>query len=175
MKRKRAALVIAAVLAIAVISGLWYARPLTIEELCPGLDLAQCTGIYAAYSTYDGRGLENRIALEPEEGLPPLLELFQDRQFRRSPLWWIPSGSKSHRWQEGEFRWSIDFEFQEAPVTDFSAASGYLLSFNNFFGKLEMRFMGETRPVRMTDQEQWLEDVLDCILALEPNNNPQSD
>ncbi|MDE6935506.1 MAG: hypothetical protein K2P26_07845 [Oscillospiraceae bacterium] len=175
MKNKRRILLGFAALLLAITAALclWYSRPLTIEDLCPGLDLEKCTGVYAGYSAYENEisELYNRISLTPENGLTPLLELFQGRHFRRSPFWWIPRGTRTHPIREGDFRWDIDLAFENAPVTDISTATGYLLHFNNFYGDLDMEFMGDTRPVSTADQEQWLEDVLAYILEADPNVN----
>ena len=43
-----------AVLVLAVLAaGLWYSRPLTIEELCPGIHLDACTAVSFDYSTFE--------------------------------------------------------------------------------------------------------------------------
>ena len=173
MRNKRRILLGFAALLLAITAALclWYSRPLTVEELCPGVELDRCVGANIYFSTYADKTLENRIELSPDDHqLPRLLELFQGRTFSRSPLWWFPSGTRTHPWRDGDFRWSIDLSFQDASVPGSSTAAGNLLHFNNFFGELEMRFMGETRPVSTADQEHWLEEVLDIIQTSEPNS-----
>ena len=40
-----------------------------------------------------------------------------------------------------------------------------MLHLNNFFGDLDLRFDGETWPIRTADQEQWLSDVMARIMG----------
>ena len=167
--------ILAALLLVGTVAaGLWYARPLTIEELYPGLDLAQCVGVSVDYSTYSESAAfkndQEHLLLEGD-ALSPLLALFQGRKFQRSPFFWPLTGAKAHKYQEGDFEWTVEFAFKNAPVTDFSTASGYLLHFENFFGKLEMQSSETTRRVRTADQEQWVADVLACLEAAEPSTD----
>jgi len=168
-KRKWVFLGIAALILAAAC--LWYARPLTVEELCPWLELERCRGVYIDYSTYDDKGLENRITLTAEEELAPLLELVQGRKFSRTPFGRLSAGTRTHRLSDGDFKWSIDLSFQDVSLPDGSSGSGYMLHFNNFFGELELGFEGEYWPVRTADQERWLEDVMGYILAVESQND----
>ena len=163
--KKRLILCIGALLLAAAMC-IWYGRPMTLEEICPGVKLDQCTKINAVYSTYSDKGLNQQTTLLPEdEAFPRLLELLQERQFCRSPLWWIPRGTRTHRVSREDFKWDLSLVFENVPLPDGSAGTGYMLHLNNFFGDLDLRFDGETWPIRTADQEQWLSDVMGRIMG----------
>lgn len=162
-------IVLGAVLAAIVAAGLWFARPLTVGQMYPGLELDACVGM-TAYYTDDSKGEPNRrTELSPgDEGFSSLLGLLQGQAFSRSPLWWIPTGTKTHRWEDGDFKWELMLLFEDVPLPDGSAGSGAMLQLNNFFGELDLRgYDGNTYPVRTSNQEQWVRDVLEIALAAE--------
>ena len=165
--KRRVKIGLGAVLAAVVIAGLWFARPLTIEQMVPGLELDACVGM-AAYYTDDPKGEPNqRVELSLEdEAFSPLLELVQDRKFSRSPFWWIPAGTKTHLWEDGDFRWELMLLFENVPLPDGSIGSGAMLHLNNFFGELELRgYDGRTYPIQTSGQEQWVEAIMEILLA----------
>lgn len=167
MKWKRWAVAGLLVFVLAV----WYARLMTIGQLCPGLDLDACEGAYIYYSTYEDKGLENRVVLEGDD-LAPLLDLIREKEFRRSPFGWIPSGSKSHRWEEDDFRWQVDLAFDGVTLASGGVGSGMILQFSDFFGKLTLVdiYNNDHYTLWMSDQDQWLRDVLEVMMAAEPEN-----
>ena len=165
-KRMRLILCVGALLLAAAAVCIWYGRPMTLEEICPGMELEQCMGIKGSFSTDQDRGLENNLSLLPEdEAFSSLLERLQGQRFRRSPLWWMPRGTRTHRIDEGDFKWELSLAFEQVPLPDGSAGTGYMLHLNNFFGDLDLRFDGKTWPIRTADQEQWLSDVMARIMG----------
>ena len=156
-----------AVLVLAVLAaGLWYSRPLTIEELCPGIHLEACTEVRFDYNTFDTQEMADctqSLRLEGED-LPPLLELLRGRKFRRSPIFWPTEGGKTHLWREGDFRWYLSLAFEDVPVKG-GTGSGFMLRLDNFFGELKMSFDGDTWRVTTADQEQWVADMMARLLG----------
>ena len=163
--KKRVKIGLGIALAVLVIAGLWFARPLTIEQMVPGLELDACVGMWAYY-TDDPRGEPNkRVELSPEdEAFSPLLELIREREFSRSPLWWVPAGTRTHRWEDGDFKWDMDLLFEDVSLPDGSTGSGAVLYLNNFFGELSLRgYDGKTYPIRTSGQEEWVGAVMDAL------------
>ena len=71
----------------------------------------------------------------------PLRNLFMSASFRRSLL--QPSGSQSHMWQDGDFRWTASLQFEQpVPLPDGNLASGTLLRVDDFFGKITVHADG---------------------------------
>lgn len=163
--KKRVKIGLGIALAVLVIAGLWFARPLTIEQMVPGLKLDACVGM-TAYYTDDPRGTRDKgVELSlGEEGFSALLELTRERKFSRSPFWWIPTGTKTHRWEDGDFKWELMLLFENVPLPDGNTGSGAVVRLNNFFGELSLRgYDGKTYPVRTSGQEEWIGAVMDAL------------
>ena len=173
MSWRRVKISLGILLAAAVAAGLWFARPMTIEQLCPGVVLDGCVGIQAYY-TDDPRGdPHKRVELSPEdEAFSPLLELVREKKFRRSPFWWVPTGTKTHRWEDGDFKWEMMLLFEDVSLPDGSGASGALVHLNNFFGELTLGdYNGRTYPLRTSGQEEWVGEIMDIFLTAAENDS----
>lgn len=151
-------------------AGLWYTRPMTLEQLRPGIDLSACTEIRVSYfqSTEERRTSEadDELTLTPESpAFPDLLAQFQGRTFRRSLLSLLPQGSRTHMVSPGDFRWEVCFRFENAPLPGGGTVSGDILHCRNFFGRLDISADGETWRATTADKSRWLTDVMDAINA----------
>ena len=86
-----------AVLVLAVLAaGLWYSRPLTIEELCPGIHLDAYTAVSFDYSTFEMQDMVDctqNLRLEGED-LPPRWSSFGDGNSAGRPSSGLPRAEK---------------------------------------------------------------------------------
>ena len=166
MRKKAFAVCICAAVLLLAGLGLWYTRPMTLEQSCPGIDLSECRGINISYSRYaaeDGRGhydQDTRTLLPDDPGFSAALELLQGRSFRRSLLSLLPRGGRTHQNTPGDFQWGLDLCFENVPLPDGGTGSGYMLRLNNFYGALDISFDVETWQARTDGQIQWLSDVM---------------
>lgn len=170
--KKRVKIGLCAVLAALVIAGLWFSRRMTIEEICPGVELAECIRIEVRYRTWERSGAyfdDTTVILSPgDQGFKEVIGLLEEKRFSRSPFWRFSSGEKYHRWMEGDFCWYMDLVFEDVTLPDGSTGSGYLVHLNNFFGDLELwRYDGNTYPLQTSDQREWVREVLDVFLEVE--------
>jgi len=92
-----------------------------------------------------------------------MLELFEGQRFRRS-LWnFLPRGTKTHRFEEGDFKWEALLNFENVTLPDGSKARGSVIRVSNFFGLVEIHFDGDTIRCDIRDKESWLKEVMDII------------
>ncbi len=167
MKKHFGKLLFAAILLIAVIAALVYTRPMTLEQLCPGLDFSYCQGAKAYYwINEDGVSPEDiRVKLQMEDvKFSDLFVLFQGQTFRRTLRNLLPPGGMTHRTQEGDYKWEVIFQFEDMPFSDGSLNTGDILHVRNFFGKVTVSFNGVQWHTATADQESWLRQVLDVLL-----------
>lgn len=169
--KRRVKIGLGIVLAVLVAVGLWFARPMGLEEICPGLELAECRGIEIRYRTAERRGPyfdDTQAVLFPgEPEFDEVIGLLAEKKFSRSPFWWFPSGGKSHRWEDEDFFWYMHLLFEDVTLPDGSTGSGHMLQVNNFFGELTLRgYDGETYPVRTSGQKEWVREVLEIFLDI---------
>lgn len=89
-----------AVLVLAVLAAvLWYSRPLTIEELCPGIHLDACTAVSFDYSTFETQEMADctqslRLEVGPPSPagapsrteVPPVAHLLAYRGRKNAPV-----------------------------------------------------------------------------------------
>lgn len=166
MRKKIFAVCICAAVLLLAGLGLWYTRPMTLEQSCPGIDLSECREISISCSRYteeDGRGhydQDTRDLLPGDPAFSAALELLQDRSFRRSLLSLLPRGGRTHQNTPGDFQWGLDLCFEDIPLSDGGTGSGYMLRLDNFYGTLEISFDAETWQTRTDGQTQWLSDVM---------------
>lgn len=167
---KKRILAALAIIAALVVFCLWYTRPITLEELYPGLDLSSCDEIRILSAAYH----PTSSAQDPEEyqftlswGDPDfslMLSKFQNRTFRRSLLDLLPRGTWTHAPQAGDFKWALALHFSKAySLPDGSGVSGDLIQFSDFYGKLELSHDGNTWRCTTAGMDQWLSDVMDVI------------
>ncbi len=169
MKKKMILILSVLLIVISVVSGTIYKRPVTLTQLCPELGLDSCTGITAYYSVdkqYQERTWEPILFAADSEEFDLLMEQIQNQQFRKSFWNFLPSGTKTHPFSEGDFQWEITLEFDD-PISmkDGSTASGTLIRITNFYGDLTIENISGEKPVRCNaeNQQQWAEEILSII------------
>lgn len=170
MKTKRKRFIIAAVVVVLVMAAawLWYTRPMTLERLCSGIDLSQCTEIRGSYSPPNSFD-RHSVNLTPEdEGFASLLAQFQDRTFRRSVRGLLSDGSATHiGWSEKDTNWNIAFYFDGVTLRNGEKIHGSIVWFSNFYGSVELHYAGYKvwNKISTTDKQQWLLDVQNLMTA----------
>lgn len=163
-KRARAALAIAVLLAAA---WLWYTRPMTLERLCPGIDLSECRRISGYYQLPGDAGLSG-FDLTPEDpGFAPLLAQFQGRTFRRSVRGLLSRSGGAHAGlSPKDTRWDAYLDFDAVSLPGGGTVSGSLLWFDNFFGTVDIGFAGRSwRQVSTPDKARWVSDIQALLSA----------
>ncbi len=167
MKRKKW-LILLAVLAVLLSAVLVYTRPMTIAQLTDdAIDLSQTTALRGEYVHYTGTSASSEdiaFSLSPDDnGFAQLLSLFESRTVRRS-LWnFVPTGGSTHSLRDGDVRWSLRFALHDVSLPDGDTLSGDVLTIDNFFGTLSVRFGGQTWRCTTAEQEQLLADVFSLI------------
>lgn len=170
MKKKSLA-VLLLVLAVLLVgaAALWYTRPMTLRQLCPELDLSQCSSITVYYEVVPSAEGNEKLVLEPDDpAFDILLKDLQNRTFSRSLTSLLPRGTQTVRTTDGDFQWELLLEFDTTVVTpDGNGHQGMLLRLSNFFGRLSLDHMLADRSwyVTTSDQETWLSQVMDIITS----------
>lgn len=164
--KKKTILILGLLVVIFLVAGGIYQRPAGLTQLYPGLNLDSCKRITAYYSA-DETGADSRVEFPAgSEDFGLLMEQLQDQKFRKSFRSFFPSGTKSHRWTEGDFRWELILELEDAiPGADGSAATGTLFHLTNFFGDLTLYDLARDRSIscHAAHQQQWAEDILHIL------------
>ncbi len=162
-RRKKTVLAAAALLALAAAAFI-YTRPLTIEQRYPFLDLSQCTQIRGYY--YDGEGVAPvSFTIRPDDAhFEELLSMFRSAALKTRLRNILPSsGVKTHRSEEGDFQWEVMLRLEDVLFPSGDTGGGDMLHLVNFYGDLSLRFDGETVECAVSNQEQWLKEVLEII------------
>lgn len=166
MKKKIAVGVILIALLL-VVGSLWYTRPMTVQQLCPELDLDRCSSITAHYEVVPSATGNDRLVLEGDSpAFAAVMAELRDRTFSRSLTSLLPRGTRSVRTQDGDFQWELLLEFDTPIVTpDGNGHQGILVRLNNFFGSLSLDHMlaRRTWDVTTRDQEEWVSRIMDII------------
>ena len=170
MKKKITLIVLAVVILFLAAAGLWYTRPMTLEQLCPGIELSECVQlrVYFFQSAEDrpaSSGSDELTLTTEDPEFSALLGQFQGRTFRRSLLGLLPQGTRTHATSAGDFKWEVIFRFEQISLPDGSTVSGDMLQLSNFFGTLDISFDGETWRATTGGKNQWLADVMAVINA----------
>lgn len=140
-----------------------YTRPMTLEQLCPGIRLEECRGIQASFRRGQ-TGDETTITLPKEdEAFAQMTGLLHTETFRRSLRSLFPLGSKSHAVQPADFKWLLLLEFGDTQLPDGTRGSGMLVHLNDFYGTLEIAYAGETWRCTVSNQKEWRGVVMDCL------------
>lgn len=170
MNAKRRRFIIAAVVIVLVLAAawLWYTRPMTLERLCPGIELSQCTEIHGNFSLPNSFDRLS-VSLTPEdEGFTALLAQLQDRTFRRSVRGLLSGGGGTHiGWSEKDTNWNIHLYFDSVILPNGEEISGAIIWFSNFYGSVELHYAGYKTwyKVSAADMQQWLTDIQNILAS----------
>lgn len=155
---------VTSVAAVLILILLWYTRPMTLEQLCPNLRMEDCRAIRGYYTNGGASGPQEFTLSAEDLAFTSLLEQFRGRTFRRSLLGLLDQGTRTHI--GGGFTWEVYFEFEDVPFPDGSTNSGSLLRFNNFYGTVDISYVGDTlRQVSTAEKDQWVAGVFNIISA----------
>ena len=159
--------IICALAAFAVLAGLCfvlsYTRPMTLEQLCPGIRLEDCRAIQASFRRGQ-TGEEITLTLQNgDTAFAQVTELMEKASFRRSLLSLFPLGGKSHALQPEDFKWLLLLEFGDTQLPDGTQGSGMLIELNDFYGTLEISYVDETWRCSVPNQEEWRSAVMECL------------
>lgn len=154
---------------LAGLATLWYTRPMTLQQLCPELDLTQCSAITVYYEVVPSAEGKEKLVLERgNPAFDTLWKELQDRTFSRSLTSLLPRGTRSVQTKDGDVQWELLLEFDTRVVTpDGNGHQGMLIRLSNFFGSLSLDHMlaRRTWDVTTKDQEAWVSQVMDTILS----------
>lgn len=157
-------LLVVVVLAIAI-----YKRPMTIEQLYPGIELKDCKSIKAfSYADYAGAEPNSEPVIYPagSEEFEAIVNRLQGRTFRKSLRNLLPSGTKQHIAAPGDFQWELILTFDDTLLPDGTTGRGDIVHFRNFYGTLEYYDMnGNTIRCNTAGQAQWLENIMAILSA----------
>ena len=156
-----------ALAAFAVLAGLCfvlgYTRPMTLEQLCPGIRLEECRAVRASFRR-GNTGEEIPLTLQKDDAaFAQVTELLETASFRRSLLSLFPLGGKSHALQPEDFKWLLLLEFGDTQLPDGTQGSGVLVEINDFYGTLEISYADETWRCSVPNQEEWRSAVMECL------------
>lgn len=129
MRRKIGCLLVLLMVLAGIGFSLVYTRPMTLEQLCPGIRLEECQEIQASFRRGQ-TGEETTITLQKEdEAFAQMTRLLHTATFRRSLLNLFPLGGKSHALQPEDFKWLLLLEFGDTRLPDGTQGSGMLVTF----------------------------------------------
>ena len=163
MKKRILTAFLALVLLCIAAAVLIYTRPLTIEERYPVLDLSSCTLISGYFR--DGADAEDtRFTISPDDPhFDEMIELFQSAEFKTRLGNILPDRTKTHRYQDGDFKWEVMLRFEDVLLPTGDVGSGDMLHISNFFGDINLFFDGEQVECSAKNQSQWLKDVMSIV------------
>lgn len=155
--------VIVVVAALLLAGYLFYSRPMTISQLYPMLTLDKCIEIRGYYEV--GMQVEpTEFTIEKDsDEFQEMCSLFYEQEYRRSLRDLLPRGTRIHRTEPNDYQWDVYFNFENVVFPSGSTGSGLMLHFQNWYGKLDIHFDGETHSYYTDSQEMWAKEVLDII------------
>lgn len=162
MKKFKIALPIIIFIA-AILCSFIYTYPNTIKQPCDDVDVAQSEAVKGYFLISPDVEEEYFEIKADDPRFIKLAQLLQEQKFRRSVTNIFPPNVKSHVAQDGDFKWEISLinakEFSEK-----RGVEGSMVSINNFFGKLELRFDGQQWKCSVKKQKEFTKQVLQIIM-----------
>lgn len=139
MKEKKGILIAGAAVLLLVAACLWYARPMELEQLCPGLDRSGSGGVSALYTQRrthpDGKVDSIPRAVEFPDGpsaAQALFRLIETRHYHRSPaglLPWMDYASYVNGSSGDLYSWSVVVLGEGSVLRLYGASSGMYLEY----------------------------------------------
>lgn len=163
LKKKYLIITFGILLLALLICALLYTRPMTLAQLCSGVDVIESESVHGYY--FIAPGVEDTYFEidKDDERFSQMIDSFATRAFRKSLANLFPLGSKTHFTQDGDFKWEVIFKINDVTFPDGSNNSGDLIRVSNFFGLLEVHFNGDVWRCATNDSEEWVEDVMALI------------
>lgn len=154
------------ILICGIVFFLIYTRPQTIEQRYPMLSLSNCTKIKGYF--FIAPGVEDTaFSIETEDSrFTELIQLIQSVETKKKLRNLLPQGHKTHLLSDGDFKWEVMLHFDGVSLPDGSQVSGEMLHLRNFFGDFSISFNGNQVSYSVSNQEQWLQDIMN-VIALE--------
>jgi len=160
-KIKRLVLIAVAVLLLGAY--LIYSRPMTLPQMYPMLTPDKCTEIRGYYKVGKQPEQTNFVVSPEDEAFQALWDLFYGRTYCRNLRSILVRGMRSHRTEPDDFQWDVHLCFEDVALPDGNFGSGVLLRVQNWYGELDMYFLGEHVSFHTKDETVWGREVLDLI------------
>ena len=142
---------------------LFYSRPMTVAQLYPMFTLDKCTGIGGYYNDGTQVDLTKFTIKHGSEEYEKMCTMFYEKEYRRKLTDILPRGTRSHRYEPGDFQWEVYFYFEDVEMPDGSRGSGPMLQFKSWYGDLDIFSVGENYSCYTNQQKDWEKEVLDLI------------
>ncbi len=153
----------AIIIFVVAVCALIYTRPMTISELCLDIDVTKSEAI-SGYFLIAPSAEDTYFEITKDDSrFNQLITLFEERKFRRSIANILPKGTKTHRTEDGDFRWELSFIINDVEFPNGDSVSGSIIRFSDFFGKLEMGFDGRVWSCTTNNQDEWLAETMSLI------------
>jgi len=167
MKKKLKFAVLSALAFGFIAFGLFYTRPLTIEQRYPFLDFSKCIqirGYLHSYGDDSGEIEDQQFIITPDQPhFEQLIASVRSAEFKTELSNLLPDGTKFHRYEDGDFKWNVTMRFDDTEFPNGEISRGDFLRIENFFGDLELHFGGENIDCTVSDKQQWVKDIMDII------------
>ena len=167
MKKKLKFAVLSALSLIFIAFGLFYTRPLTIEQRYPFLDFSKCVqirGYLHSYSDSSGEIEDQQFIITPDRPhFEQLIKSFSSAEFKTQLFNLLPDGTKFHRYKDGDFKWNVTLRFDDTAFPNGEINSGDFLRIENFFGDIRLHLGGESIKCTVPGKQQWIKAVMDII------------
>lgn len=160
MKKKLSYLLSVLLLATLLTTIAIYKRPMTLEQMCPGISLENCQSI-KTYHYVEGNGAESDwvpvLYSAGSEPFEAIMDQLEGRKFRKSLRNWLPSnGIHCYPNTHEDIRWDLILTFGDTLMPDGSTERGDLITLHYFCGVLQYSDMNGTFARCSTpEQQQW--------------------
>ena len=179
MKKKYKVLI--TILALVLIAlCLWYTRARTMEQLLPDVELSECVGLRISGYEEDGNmeqyNIVTAIFTRGDPEFEAVMEMLESRKFSLRLVNLLPRSGQIHRTEPGDAKWRMHFSFEDFEL-DSGTTSGFIFGFDNFYGDLELNYMGEkSQRWRITTKGKnlWLAEITNILFGREEWTRPEA-
>lgn len=151
---------------IALVTGvLIYTRPLSVSQICDDIDITKIESFHVTYERFpDDETVQYNINKDDPRFLL-IADLIAAQRYRKT-LWNVfPQAAKTHRLQNGDFKWELGCVVSEVPLKNGEIVSGSAIHISNFYGELEIWCAGKIWRCTAENQGQWISDIMDTIIV----------